>query len=176
MSESPEEPVPTPNLFLLRNDNWEFLEGQRPNPSIVPSWNTPEILPFIRIGVVLVAVLPFVILLMMARGGAGAIFMGFIAFGLASMWMLVRRRQRVHQRQAGMVLTGEVVQAESIREWHHKSYSQRIKVRYRFATPGGIVQFGEAEGESRAASDSMSPLPGTAVRVWYRNDGSYALL
>lgn len=73
----------------------------------------------------------------------------------------------------GQVLDGTVVRAEKIVS---REQDEKIGVRYEFAAPGGVVTQGYAAGKSDDATDSMAPLPGTPVKIYYEGERKFYLL
>lgn len=174
-SSNSEIPIPDPTVFLLRRDNWDFLHGQRANPVIIKGLKDMSPYFVVGIGIVGLVYVSLLLLFVMTGGNFGA-----VAFGLIFMVVLflgIRwRRRRTPLSQAGIVLPGEVIRAEKIRTWHIRYEIEKIGVRYRFADSGGVVHYGESEGESDGASDKMAPPPGTPVRVWLDDNGKHHLL
>lgn len=79
-------------------------------------------------------------------------------------------------RPTGQVLEGTVVQAEKIVTREQYGYVEKIGVRYQFAAPGGVMTVGYAVGLSGDASHPMAPVPGTPVRIYYKDNGKHYLL
>jgi hypothetical protein len=82
----------------------------------------------------------------------------------------------VASRPKGQVLEGTVVQAEKIVTREQYGHVEKIGVRYQFAAPGGVITVGYAAGLSGDASHPMAPVPGTPVRIYYRENGKHYLL
>jgi hypothetical protein len=79
-------------------------------------------------------------------------------------------------RSTGQVLEGTVVQAEKIVTREQYGHVEKIGVRYQFAAPGGVMTVGYAAGLSGDTSHPMAPVPGTPVRIYYKEDGKHYLL
>jgi hypothetical protein len=176
-----EIPVPEPNLFLLNRANRAFIERRTNNPV----WDEapPEqdangvwgILLFIigtLMSLTIVSNLPLgeyrVWIFLVA-------LIGIIALSLTLFWAYYRYIYETLQLK-GWILPGKVLHSEKIRMVADESWDERVRVRFQYSTPDGILTVGYAEGNSDWASDNMAPAPGTPIRVWYGDDGEIFLL
>jgi membrane protein implicated in regulation of membrane protease activity len=170
-----ETPMPDPNVFLLRHDNWDFLHGQRANPVIIKRLTNTAPLFVAGLAIVALIYVSLLLIFVMTGGNFALVAVGLIFFVVAFLGIRLRQMRNLRPQQ-GIVLQGEVIRAEKIRIGQGRYEVEKIGVRYRFADSGGVVHYGESEGESNATSDKMAPPPGTPVRVWYNDEGNSYLL
>lgn len=174
---APEYAVLDPTLFLISRENAAYLKGQRPAPFLDPMRSSERLraITFVLLAGLFMTVLIYGAITLLEPGGWAIMVTLFalISFGFTLAYMLYLLLMQRTPPGAGVVLAGEVVQAD--RTWIPGNQFL-IGVRYRFSAPGGVLETAQAQGFADNASDTMAPLPGTPVRVYFMDDGKYHLL
>lgn len=178
---APEAAVLDPTLFLISKENIAYLKGQRPAPFLDPMRTAAKFRVFlftILVGMFLVMLLfnGIATLVMNAQPtiwtmGITVILLMIFGCTLAYTFYFLLKQQS--PPQLGVVLVGEIVQADRV--WMPGNQCL-IEVRYRFTAPGGVLETAQARGYAENASDTMAPLPGTPVRIYFTEDGKHYLL
>lgn len=177
----PEAAVLDPTLFLINKENAAYLKGQRPTPFLDPMRKGAEfrVSMFIILAGMLIFTLIFSAVIFSIMNAQPAIWaigisvVPLIIFGCTLAYTLYFLLKQKSLPKSGVVLAGEIVQADRV--WMPGNQFL-IEIRYRFIAPGGILETAQVRGYAENASDTMAPLPGTPVRVYFVGGGEYYLL
>lgn len=178
---APEVAILDPNLFLMSKENIAYLKGQRPAPFLDPMRTAAQfrVILFIILAGMLIFTLIFSAVIFSTMNAQPAIWaigisvVPLIIFGCTLAYTLYFLLKQKSLPKSGVVLAGEIIQADRV--WMPGNQFL-LEVRYRFSAPGGILETAQVRGYAENASDTMSPLPGTPVRVYFVGGGEYYLL
>lgn len=172
-----ETPVLNPEVYLLRKGNKAFVERKIDYPILKKDYSTlgfgavAMLAIALQIGLVVVAAFNAKLYMLALLAVVGEIILAFIAYKLFQKW---EANQRVASN--GWIIPGAVLEAETVKIHAGKSVSEVVRIRYRFARPGGVVEEAFVEDSNTEANHIIAPQPNTPIYVWYKDDGTYYLL
>lgn len=168
-----EFPVLEPSVFLLRRSNRSFVERHHHQPHLKDA----GLIDYWMLGVIGVV-------------GGGAILcafwwavpLGYIAI-VGALWLMAfgvygqfHQTFNTNPILNGRILLGTVTHSEKIRIREKDIQHELFGIRYQFFTAEGDSLEGYAEGDSALTSQTIIPVRGTPVRVWYDDEGNHYLL
>lgn len=173
-----ETPVANQHLFLANTANGELVMGRKLTPNLRYTSTIGSYTSTIGDWVIYLSII------LLSFGGAltvsswiqAAMPFLFMVGVATSLIAIGRYRFTQFQKVPGQIVEGEVTYAERQRTIKQRDVREVFLVDYRFIAPDQMIKHASAVVPCYESNAFLAPMPGTPVKVWYREDGQFYLL